>query len=569
MIQEGGGKLRGKVEKGILKVAKGGKKGLERLTNRHSEEDLEPSEWTVGVAKHRVDPEERTKDIRFTSSTKPDTMPSENTLGTSSTRGTTQMKHVAAADPTPARDDSATGVVIFHESIYKIQVVYWRQELFSLPENGQLSLEDGKTAAFKGIAGTKLAFDLNSIDVVKSSRMGGLMHDAFTITPKETAGTVVKGKPYVFTCFLEENRSTAVKKIRSAIADARLVEEEKKFDGSRVKTKEMEQEQSPFVMEADPRLQQMQIIATKKIRGVSLQDYYEVAWSEGVDCDKSPMYQPFLESMDKNNVVVSPWETAGGYKGEWCGGTYASQRTVTFQFMKQTIGMTLVNVKHTQRCQRVNDDRCIVQMTLEMKGFPYADCFVVHVRHVATRVGECDLKIEIGMHVQFLKSCLFEKKIRTNTGAETAKAQQTLLNRTVEGCKGYAKVSSTTADSLDDEDEDQVETKEMTESQNQASQKGSLKLPEVIVTMLRTILMTLAVAFRTYLVPYIPEQLIERVPPRTVEEAVANSIQAVDSLRVKSLESVSERRKNDVLREIGLIEKSIERIERIHAAGLN
>lgn len=568
MIQEGGGKLRGKVEKGILKVAKGGKKGLERLTNRHSEEDLEPSEWTVGVAKHRVDPEERTKDIRFTSSTKPDTMPSENTLGTSSTRGTTQMKHVAAADPTPARDDSATGVVIFHESIYKIQVVYWRQELFSLPENGQLSLEDGKTAAFKGIAGTKLVFDLNSIDVVKSSRMGGLMHDAFTITPKETADTVVKGKPYVFTCFLEENRSTAVKKIRSAIADARLVEEEKKFDGSRVKTKEMEQ--TPFVMEADPRLQQMQIIATKKIRGVSLQDYYEVAWSEGVDCDKSPMYQPFLESMDKNNVVVSPWETAGGYKGEWCGETYASQRTVTFQFMKQTIGMTLVNVKHTQRCQRVNDDRCIVQMTLEMKGFPYADCFVVHVRHVATRVGECDLKIEIGMHVQFLKSCLFEKKIRTNTGAETAKAQQTLLNRTVEGCKGYAKVSSTTADSLDDEDEDQVETKEMTESQNQASQKGSLvKLPEVIITMLRTILMTLAVAFRTYLVPYIPEQLIERVPPRTVEEAVANSIQAVDSLRVKSLESVSERRKNDVLREIGLIEKSIERIERIHAAGLN
>lgn len=198
---------------------------------------------------------------------------------------------------------------------------------------------------------------------------------------------------------------------------------------------------------------------------------------------------------------------------------------------------------------------------------------MVHVRHVATRVGECDLKIEIGMHVQFLKSCMFEKKIRTNTGAETTKAQQTLLDRTVEGCKQYAKVSSTTAeDSLDDEDEGEVETEEMTEPRprGQASPKGSLvRLPEVVVIMLRTVLIALTAAFRTYLFPYIPEQLIEPVPPRTVEEAVANSKRAMDSLRVTSLESVSERRKNDVLREIGLIEKSIERIERIHAASIN
>ena len=45
-------------------------------------------------------------------------------------------------------------------------------------------------------------------------------------------------------------------------------------------------------------------------------------------------------------------------------------------------------------------------------GFPYADCFVVQVRHVASRVGNEDLSIQIGMSVQFLKSCLFEKKIK-------------------------------------------------------------------------------------------------------------------------------------------------------------
>lgn len=327
-----------------------------------------------------MDPEERTKDIRFTSSTKPDTMPSENTLGTSSTRGigTPQLtKHVAAATLDPsnsAKDGSAnkTPVVVFHEPSYKIQAVYWRQELLSLPENGRLSLEDGKAAVFRGIAGTRLVFDLRSVDVVKSSRMGGLMHDAFTITPKKgTEGGVVKDKPYVFTCFLEENRSAAVKKIRAAIAEVRLEDEEKEFDNgsssSRVETKEAEErkQKTPVVvMEADPKLREMQTIAAKKMRGVSLRDYYEVAWAEGADCGKGPMYRPFLESMDKDNVVVGPWEkTAGNYEGEWCGERYDSQRTVT-----QTIGMTLVNVKHTQRCRRVNDDRCIVQMTLEMKG---------------------------------------------------------------------------------------------------------------------------------------------------------------------------------------------------------
>lgn len=56
MIVEEGGKLLpivGKVEKGILKAARGGKKGLERLTGRHSGEDIVPSEWTVGIAKVR------------------------------------------------------------------------------------------------------------------------------------------------------------------------------------------------------------------------------------------------------------------------------------------------------------------------------------------------------------------------------------------------------------------------------------------------------------------------------------------------------------------------------------
>ena len=64
-VEEGGGKLprppiAGRVEQGILKAARGGRRGLERLANRHSGEGggdevvlEEPSEWTVSVAEVR------------------------------------------------------------------------------------------------------------------------------------------------------------------------------------------------------------------------------------------------------------------------------------------------------------------------------------------------------------------------------------------------------------------------------------------------------------------------------------------------------------------------------------
>ena len=54
-----------------------------------------------------------------------------------------------------------------------------------------------------------------------------------------------------------------------------------------------------------------------------------------------------------------------------------------------------------------------------LKGFPYADCFVVEVRHVASCVGDNDLQIQIGMFVRFLKVCMcvddnIHKTILTN-----------------------------------------------------------------------------------------------------------------------------------------------------------
>ncbi|KAL7451375.1 hypothetical protein ACHAWC_003206 [Mediolabrus comicus] len=259
-------------------------------------------------------------------------------------------------------------------------------------------------------------------------------------TDAATVGTMLKNKLKTATEAVTEGAGNVVNKIQvvarnSSQNDDKTKDhhhdEEEEEEGTATKEKK-------FKMPRDDVLKKMITIGKQKIRGVSIQDYYEVAWSEGHDCDKEPVYGPFLTSCGKNNVKVQPWESkeeeGEGYKGEWCGETYDQQRIVTFDFMKKTIGETLVSVQHTQRCRRIDNDQCIVHMTLDMNGFPYSDCFVVEVRHVASRVGENDILVEIGLFVRFLKSCMFEGKIRTNTTAETTKLQMDLLALTIEGC---------------------------------------------------------------------------------------------------------------------------------------
>ena len=90
--------------------------------------------------------------------------------------------------------------------------------------------------------------------------------------------------------------------------------------------------------------------------------------SQWVDNKHGPMYGPFLESQGKNNVTVQEWKSGQQFEGEWCGESYTEQRVVSFNFMKQTIGQTLVEVKHTQQFRRVGDDQIIVQIKMEMKG---------------------------------------------------------------------------------------------------------------------------------------------------------------------------------------------------------
>lgn len=490
---------------------------------------------------------EKDKDgLRFTASTK--VAPTNDTLQTSSTRGmvTNSIDNDHANTST---DDNNHGVT-FHNTknnnSKKFSVVYWRNGL-SLPESGHLLLTNTSTLTFKGMVGTKLSFNLDDVDLKKTARMGGLLQDAFTILTKD-------GDKYLFSTVLKD-RKKVIQTLTTAIANVKLEKEEKTFDATSNKKKK----KTKFRMPPDETLGKMNIIAERKLKGVSLDDYVEIAWSEGHNCDKSPMYQPFLEKQGKDNVSVSEWKE-GDCTGKWCDEQYSKQREVTFNFYKQTIGKTLVDVKHTQMMRRNDSDQCCVQIKMAMSGFPYADCFVVEVRHVASRVGDNDLQIQIGMFVRFLKSCMFENKIRTNTGAETTKAQLALLEMIVQECAKYA----TIVDDASDESDDEAEMEEKTQKVEGAAvqTRRPFQLPNVIVVAVVTILR----AFLTVLRPFVRVESLEPLFQLTsIDEAVQSTRNRIEELEEISLKSVAERRRKDVSREIASMEKSVSRIETLVA----
>lgn len=443
---------------------------------------------------------------------------------------------------------------------FKCAAVYWKENIkgISFPENGRMKL-DNTHLLFSGIFGTKIECDLkNIISVERAARMGGMVRDAFRVLMRSSdlsgerngvqhVDDDSNNMSYLFTIVVKDH-TVVMDRIQSAIDEAS--KRNGKDDG------EMSEQQTLFRrLPPDDVLQKMTIIGKQKIRGVSMQDYFEVAWSEGHHCDKEPMYEPFLTSCEKNDVKVHKWEShEKGYKGEWCGETYNLQRIVTFNFMKKTIGETLVSVKHTQRCRRIDNDRCIVHMTLDMKGFPYADCFVVEVRHVASRVGDNDILVEIGLFVRFLKSCMFESKIRTNTSAETTKLQMTLLARVVEGCKPFAR------EQTGDDESDVMEGAVSIVAQRDSRMMHILTaVIQFMVTSILSMLLWPLIRLKLF-DPPLP-------PPKSTMEALDNIRKRVLELQKISLnDNVPADQKASMVKEIRAVNAALSRIEAIATA---
>ena len=222
--------------------------------------------------------------VKFTGSTKP--VPKKDSLMTSSTTHTTQR---SSSDPgTGDRgeiddDESGDNGIVFHTSNdYKFGAVYWRHG-FSLPESGRMLLS-GHTFSFKGMRGTRLSFDLGNVDIGKASRMGGLVHDVFFVSivksknSNASAAEAEEGAKFLFSTVLKD-RKKVLDKIQSAMANVKLCKEEEEFDANSRRGGARDANKKKFRMPPDPTLQKMKTIAERKLKGVNLQDYWEVAVS--------------------------------------------------------------------------------------------------------------------------------------------------------------------------------------------------------------------------------------------------------------------------------------------------
>jgi len=169
----------------------------------------------------------------------------------------------------------------------------------------------------------------------------------------------------------------------------------------------------------DPIIGKMDPIFTKKLKGVSIEKYYEKGWSDKIN----PLYSPWLERKGSFDVSVTEWEHSDqGFENKWSGERFHQRRTVKFKFKRTThlyIGPPVAGVTQTQYCYKDGEDKCVIMMTVEMDGIPYSDVFAVEVRWAARRVGANDIAIDAGVFVNFIKSSMFASKIKSGTLIET------------------------------------------------------------------------------------------------------------------------------------------------------
>lgn len=79
----------------------------------------------------------------------------------------------------------------------------------------------------------------------------------------------------------------------------------------------------------DVTLQKMDIIVNKRLKGVSIPEFYEVVWSEGNKTNREPLLGPWLEENGKREITVGDWEFADEareFVGTWCEEKYKQKR---------------------------------------------------------------------------------------------------------------------------------------------------------------------------------------------------------------------------------------------------
>jgi hypothetical protein len=147
-------------------------------------------------------------------------------------------------------------------------------------------------------------------------------------------------------------------------------------------------------------------------------------------------------------------------------------QVITFKFKRTThlyVGPPIAGVTQTQYCRLQGNDKCIVSMTVEMDGIPYSDCFSVEVRWVARRIDQNDIQIDVGAFVNFKKSSMFTKQIRTGTMTETKPLHLHLFEHVKKACAADSPAGEEDTEEEEEVDES-LDTKETEEATNPLTQ---------------------------------------------------------------------------------------------------
>lgn len=181
----------------------------------------------------------------------------------------------------------------------------------------------------------------------------------------------------------------------------------------------------------DEHISQMDILFTKQLANLSPNNWFANFWSN-LDC-----YQEYYRTCGKQDIAISAWEEGEGenaianpYDNE----NYTHRRTVQFHFEKNIMGRNLSPQVSMVEHARVDENRCVVANSTDCRGVPFGDAFQVQLRWVATRVGENDLLLQLGLYVLFSKSVLVAGQIRSATRSESIEAQEKMYEAMKEAC---------------------------------------------------------------------------------------------------------------------------------------
>ncbi|CAJ1961069.1 unnamed protein product [Cylindrotheca closterium] len=209
----------------------------------------------------------------------------------------------------------------------------------------------------------------------------------------------------------------------------------------------------------DKTIKKMETVLSRTIKGVPIKSLYEKVWSEGERTSEKPFYGEWLKTEGCFELQLGNWEFATddvGFVNPWDKERYQQKRLIKFKFKRTThlyIGPPIANVVQQQYCRVEGNDRCVMAMCLSFVGIPYADSFAVEVRWIATREGSNDVKIEVGLFVDFKRRTMLSSKIETGTISET----KSVHNRLFEAVKKVCTTGGSESGDSDDEVEVEVE----------------------------------------------------------------------------------------------------------------